>query len=1056
MAEQTFATPFSSLPTRIDLPATDHKIIAWWRDNRIFERSLERTKDGASWVFYEGPPTANGSPGTHHVEARVFKDLFPRYRTMKGYAVPRQAGWDCHGLPVELAVEKELHLLGGKPDIEKYGVAAFNDRCRQSVTRHVDEFEKLTERMGYWIDLDNAYETMSPEYVDSVWWSLKKIFDDGKMSEDFRVTPYCPRCGTALSDHEVAQGYENVKDPSVYVRFPLVEPLAGHADAELLVWTTTPWTLVSNTAVAVHPDVTYVLAKNDKGTFVVAQPLMAAVLGEDAEVLAEVPGRELEGLHYQRPFDLLEIPDAHRVVLAEYVTTSDGTGLVHPAPAFGADDLLVARANDLPVVNPVAGNGHFKDDVPLVGGLFFKDADEPLIMDMKKRGVLYRSQRFEHSYPHCWRCHTPLMYYAQPAWYIRTTSVRDQLLRENEQTNWHPEHIKHGRFGDWLENNIDWALSRSRYWGTPLPLWRCEDEHVTAIGSRKELGALVGQDLSELDPHRPFIDEFTFPCPTCQKTATRVPEVIDAWYDSGAMPFAAIGYPHVPGSEKALESRYPAQYIAEAIDQTRGWFYSLMAVGTLVFDRSPYENVVCLGHIMAEDGRKMSKHLGNILAPIPLMDAHGADALRWFMACSGSPWSPRRVGPGPLDEITRKLLSTYWSTASFFTLYASHVNWSPQDARPVRQRNTLDRWVLGELHALARDVDQKLEAYDTAGTGRVLGDFVDDLSNWYVRRSRQRFWDGDMDALVTLYECLDVLTRLLAPIVPFITEEVWQLVVRPGNASAAESVHLADWPVADVSLMSASLSEEVRFARNAVEAGRAARKASKVRIRQPLAAAFVGLPAGVTLPQALLDDIAEELNVKKLDTLASAGAVVDVEVKPNFRSLGKRFGKQTQGVAKALAALPADDVVTALRSSGSVTVVFEGADVEVNSDEVMISELPRSGWVVESQRGVTIALDTEVTPELEVEGTARDVVRVVQQARRDADLDISDRIALVVTAPSSILDAVRAHQDFVVGETLASFVDLAEITPDGSPDALSGGFMGMVGDVEITVSVSKA
>ncbi|MFI7548087.1 class I tRNA ligase family protein, partial [Actinoplanes sp. NPDC049599] len=473
--------------------------------------------------------------------------------------------------------------------------------------------------------------------------------------------------------------------------------------------------------------------KNDKGTFVVAQPLLAAVLGEDAEVLAEVPGRDLEGLTYQRPFDLLEIPDAHRVVLADYVTTADGTGLVHQAPAFGADDLLVARANDLPVVNPVAGNGHFKDDVPLVGGLFFKDADEPLIMDMKKRGVLYRSQRFEHSYPHCWRCHTPLMYYAQPAWYIRTTTVREQLLRENEQTNWHPEHIKHGRFGDWLENNIDWALSRSRYWGTPLPLWRCagEEEHVTAIGSRKELGALVGKDLSELDPHRPFIDEITFDCPSCGKTATRVPEVIDAWYDSGAMPFAAIGYPHVPGSEKALESRYPAQYIAEAIDQTRGWFYSLMAVGTLVFDRSPYENVVCLGHIMAEDGRKMSKHLGNILAPIPLMDAHGADALRWFMACSGSPWSPRRVGPGPLDEITRKLLSTYWSTASFFTLYASHVNWDPAAAKPVRERNTLDRWVLGELHALARDVDEKLEAYDTAGTGRVLGDFVDDLSNWY-------------------------------------------------------------------------------------------------------------------------------------------------------------------------------------------------------------------------------------------------------------------------------------------------------------------------------------
>jgi len=1051
MAEQTFATPFSSLPTRIDLPATDHKIIAWWQENRIFERSLERTRDGASWVFYEGPPTANGSPGTHHVEARVFKDLFPRYRTMKGYAVPRQAGWDCHGLPVELAVEKELGL-SGKPDIEKVGIAFFNQRCRESVTRHVDEFAKLTQRMGYWIDLDDPYETMSPEYVDSVWWSLKKIFTDGRLSEDFRVTPYCPRCGTALSDHEVAQGYETVKDPSVYVRMPLVEPLAGHADAELLVWTTTPWTLVSNTAVAVHPDVTYVLAKNERGTFVVAQPLAGAVLGEDATVLAELPGRDLEGLHYTRPFDLIEIPDAHRVVLAEYVTTGDGTGLVHQSPAFGADDLAVARANGLPVVNPVAGNGHFKDDVPMVGGKFFKDADEPLIMDLKKRGVLYRSQRFEHSYPHCWRCHTPLMYYAQPAWYIRTTAVRDALLRENEQTNWYPDHIKHGRFGDWLENNIDWALSRTRYWGTPLPLWRCADDHVTAIGSRAELGELTGRDLSDLDPHRPFIDEITFTCTEsgCEQTAHRVPEVIDAWYDSGAMPFAAIGYPHVPGSEKALESRYPAQYICEAIDQTRGWFYSLMAVGTLVFDRSPYENVVCLGHIMAEDGRKMSKHLGNILAPIPLMDTHGADALRWFMACSGSPWSPRRVGPGPLDEIIRKLLATYWSTASFFSLYASHVDWKPQDARPVRERNELDRWVLGELHTLARDVDQKLETYDTAGTGRVLGEFVDDLSNWYVRRSRQRFWDGEMDALATLYECLDVLTRLLAPIVPFITEEVWQSVVRPGNPAAAESVHLADWPTADVSLTSATLSEQVRAARNAVEAGRAARKASKVRVRQPLAAAYVGLPTGVELPQALLDDIAEELNVKALDTLASAGAVVDVEVKPNFRALGKRFGKQTQGVAKALQAMPAEQVVGELRADGVVKVEFDGAGVEITTDEVMVTELPRSGWVVETQRGVTIALDTEVTAELEVEGTARDVVRVVQQARRDADLDISDRIRLTVAAPAEVLAAVRTHEGFVCGETLADTVDLSEAT-----DAADGGFAGTVGDVEIRVQVAR-
>jgi isoleucyl-tRNA synthetase len=1051
MSEKTFETPFTTLPTRIDLPETDRRIIDWWRENNVFERSLERTKEGAPWVFYEGPPTANGSPGTHHVEARVFKDVFPRFRTMKGYSVPRQAGWDCHGLPVELAVEKELHLSGGKPDIEKFGVAAFNERCRESVTRHVGEFEQLTERMGYWIDLEHPYETMSPEYVESVWWSLKKIFTDGRLYEDFRVTPYCPRCGTALSDHEVAQGYETVTDPSVYVRFPLTEPLAGHPDAELLIWTTTPWTLVSNTAVAVHPEVDYVLGRTAEGLFVVAEPLWKTVLGDDAELVATVPGHELAGLRYRRPFDLVDIPDAHRVVLADYVTTSDGTGLVHQAPAFGAEDFAVAKANGLPTVNPVLGNGHFGDDVPLVGGLFFKTADATLIEDMKRRGILFKDLRFEHSYPHCWRCHTPLMYYAQPSWYIRTTELRERMLQENDRINWYPEHIKHGRFGDWLANNVDWALSRSRYWGTPLPLWRCESGHVTPIGSRAELGQLSGRDVAGLDPHRPYIDEITFDCPDCGTTATRVPEVIDAWYDSGSMPFAALGYPHAPGSEEAFARTFPGQFICEAIDQTRGWFYSLLAVNTLVFDRTPYENVVCLGHILADDGRKMSKHLGNILLPIPLMDTHGADALRWFMACSGSPWSPRRVGPGPLEDITRKLLMTYWNTASFFSLYASHATWDPQAAAPPSSRAVLDRWVLGELHTLVREVDDRLENYDTAGAGRLLGDFVDDLSNWYVRRSRQRFWEGEADALATLYECLDVLTRLLAPIVPFITEEVWQKVVRPGDPAAAESVHLADWPVADVSLTGSSLSAEVAVSRAAVEAGRAARKQSKVRVRQPLARAFVGLPPGSTLPQVLLDDIAEELNVKRVSPLESTGELVDVEVKPNFRVLGKRYGKKTQAVASVILAAPAEELVAQLRASGAATVEFEGEPVQLTPEEVVVTELPRSGWVVETQRGVTLALDTAITPDLEVEGLARDVVRVIQQARRDAGFDISDRIRVTVAGPGEVQAAVKEHEAFVAHEVLADGVTVADPAPGSA-----GGFPGVVGRFEITVEVRRA
>jgi isoleucyl-tRNA synthetase len=1039
---------FTALPPKVDLGELDRRIIKWWQANDVFARTLARTADGPSWVFYEGPPTANGTPGTHHVEARVFKDVFPRYKTMKGYSVPRRAGWDCHGLPVELAVEKELGL-SGKPDIEKVGIAEFNARCRESVLRHVDEFEQLTERMGYWIDLSHPYETMSPEYVDSVWWSLKRIHSDGRLVEDFRVAPYCTRDGTTLSDHEVAQGYETVTDPSVYVRFPLREPILGHQGVDLLVWTTTPWTLVSNTAVAAHPEVSYVIARAEQGTFVVAEPLVGRVLGDDVEVLASVPGAELAGLRYRRPFDLVEIPDAHLVVLADYVTTEDGTGLVHQAPAFGAEDLAVCRANGLPLVNPVAPNGRFQDEVPLVGGVFFKDADAMLIEELKRSGLLLRFERFEHSYPHCWRCHTPLIYYAQPSWYIRTTAVRDALLRENERTNWYPEHIKHGRYGDWLKNNIDWALSRSRYWGTPLPLWRCRNNHITAIGSRAELGELAGADLSNLDPHRPYIDEITFGCPECGETATRVPEVIDAWYDSGAMPFASLGYPHVPGSEEAFEKTYPAQYICEAIDQTRGWFYTLMAVGTLVFDRSAYENVICLGHIMAEDGRKMSKHLGNILLPSPLMDTHGADALRWFMACSGSPWAQRRVGPGPLDEIVRKVLMTYWNTASFFSLYASHASWAPETAHVIDRRPILDRWILGEVHALAAAVDERMEHYDTARAGRLLADFVDDLSNWYVRRSRQRFWEGDQDALVTLYECLDIVTRLLAPFVPFITEEVWQQVIRRGNPSAPESVHLATWPQPDTQLIDSNLSTQVATARALAEAGRAARKASSLRIRQPLSRALVGLPAGTVLAQALLDDISDELNVKLMQPLDADSEIIDVQVKPNFRELGKRFAKRTQQVAKAILATDPRTLVRAVRHSGAFHLSVDGEDVAVSADDILVTEVPRTGWVVESQRGVTIALDTDVTPELEAEGIARDVVRVVQQARRDADLDVSDRIALSIAAPDQILAAIRRHQELIAHETLAVSVALM--------DALSEGFPGTVGaGEEILVRVVRA
>ena len=1013
---------YRAVPPQVDLPAMEREILEFWRANDTFAKSLEQTRGGEPWTFYEGPPTANGTPGVHHVEARVFKDVFPRFKTMQGRYVVRKAGWDCHGLPVEIAVEKELGF-SGKGDIEAFGVAEFNAKCRESVLRHVDEFETMTERMGYWVDMSQAYWTMDPGYVESVWWSLKQIFDQGLLVQDHRVAPYCPRCGTGLSDHELAQGYETVVDPSVYVRFPLTGgPYAGRA--ALLVWTTTPWTLVSNTAVAVHPDVTYVTATDGEETLVVAEPLVEAALGEGWTVGDRFSGRDMERWTYQRPFELVDWPageDGHLVVLADYVTVDDGTGLVHQSPAFGAEDLAVCKAYGLPVVNPVRPDGHFEDSVALVGGQFFKSADKALVDDLKARGLLFRHLAYEHSYPHCWRCHTALIYYAQPSWYIRTTAVKEALLAENEHTNWFPDNIKWGRYGDWLHNNIDWALSRSRFWGTPLPVWRCEADptHLTCVGSLAELGTLAGQDLSALDPHRPFVDDVVLTCPRCGAAQRRVPEVIDAWYDSGSMPFAQWGYPHAEDSKDRFEAAFPAQFICEAIDQTRGWFYTLMAVNTMVHGRSSYENVLCLGHILAEDGRKMSKHLGNILEPIPLMDEHGADALRWFMAASGSPWLPRRVGHAALQDVVRKTLLTYWNTASFLTLYGNANDWSPVDtpAPAAADRPLLDRWLLSETQRLAGDVTAAYESFDTQRAGRLLADHVDTLSNWYVRRSRRRFWDGDPSALGTLHEVLEVVTLLLAPMVPFVSERVWQDVVRPVSPDAPESVHLAAWPQVDASLVDDTLAAQVGLVRRVVELGRAARAESKVRNRQPLGRALVGAAGWHDLPDELKRHVADELNVHVFEDLS--GELVDHSAKGNFRALGKRFGKDTPKVAAAIAAADAAALATSLRATGSAAVTVGGALVEVSPDEVVVTETPREGWAVITEGGETVALDLTVTPELRRAGLAREVVRLVQEARKASGFDVTDRVALAWQADGELREALREHAGLVAAEVLA-------------------------------------
>ncbi|GAB3705483.1 isoleucine--tRNA ligase [Mariniluteicoccus flavus] len=1029
---------YRAVPPQVNLPEVEHAILDLWRERDIFAKSLAQTADGDPWTFYEGPPTANGRPGTHHIEARVFKDVFPRFRTMQGRRVDRKAGWDCHGLPVELAVEKELGI-NGKPEIEAYGVEAFNAKCRESVMRHVDAFSELTTRMGYWVNMDEAYWTMDSSYVESEWWALKQIFDRGWLSEDQRVAPYCPRCGTTLSDHELAQGYEDVTDTTAYVRFPLTSgPYAGAAD--LVIWTTTPWTLFSNALVAVGADITYVTATDGESTVVVAEENLPAALGEGWTIQDRFTGAEMVGWEYQRPFDAVEQPGrAWFVVTEDYVAIGEGTGLVHQAMAFGEDDYQSCRRNGVEFVNPIGPDGKFLDAVGLVGGLFFKDADAVALDDLRTRGLLFRAVKHEHAYPHCWRCHTPLMYYAQPSWYIRTTQFKDALLRENEGTNWHPETIQWGRYGDWLKNNVDWALSRSRYWGTPLPIWRndADPSKMVCVGSLAELGSLVGKDLGDLDPHRPYIDDVTFTVDGEPGTYRRVPEVIDAWFDSGSMPFAQWGYPWAEGSEDQFASHFPGDFICEATDQTRGWFYSLMAVSTAVFDQNSYKNVLCLGHILAEDGRKMSKHLGNILEPIPLMDQHGADAVRWFMAAGGSPWMARRVGHNTIQETVRKVLLTYWNTVAFHALYAGTNGWAPSTAPaapPVADRPVLDRWLVSMTHVLTRDVTAALEEFDTQRAGALIQAFVDGLSNWYVRRSRRRFWDGDNSALWTLHESLHVLTRLMAPMTPFLTERVWQDLFLASDPEGPESVHLASWPVADPALIDDELDAAVDLTERLVELGRSARSEAKVKIRQPLRRALIPTAAYARLTDELRAEIAAELNLGAVESFAGAGDLVDHSAKGNFRNLGRRFGKQTPVVAAAIAAADASALAESLRDKGSATVACPDVDpagVEVGPDDVLISERPREGWSVINDQGETIALDLELTPELVAAGLAREVIRFVQETRKTSGFEVSDRIALVWSADGELADAIGVHADLIAGEVLATSMERGDTEGDG-------------------------
>ena len=1003
-------------------------MLARWRERGVFAESIRRREGSPPWGFYEGPPTANGPPGTHHVLARVFKDIFPRYKTMRGFYVERKGGWDCHGLPVELAVEEELGFTR-KDDIERYGIAEFNAICREKVLSHVEDWNRLTERIGFWIDLENAYRTLDNDYIESVWWALKTIHDKGLLYERLKVVPYCPRDETTLSSHELGQPgvYQDVHDPSVYVRFPVTEGRDTiHPGDHLLVWTTTPWTLVSNAAVAVDPDLSYVRARVGEEVLIVAEALLERVLGSAAEVLNSFPGRALEGIGYEPPFPF--IPKraygdrGHTVLLGDFVTAQDGTGLVHTAIAFGEDDFRLGEQYGLNVVNPVRPDGTFDERIGPYAGRWVKDADADLIEDLRARGLVWRSEIYEHSYPHCWRCGTPLLYYAKPSWYIATSQIKERLLAANETINWHPEHVKHGRFGKWLEGNVDWALSRERYWGTPLPVWQCAHEHLRVIGSFAELRELSGVALS--DPHRPFVDEVAFPCPECGGEMRRVPEVIDVWFDSGSMPFAQYHAPH-SGNEH-FEQRFPADFICEALDQTRGWFYSLLAVSTLLFDRSSYRNVVCLGLILDEEGRKMSKSLGNVVQPWDVIDRFGADALRWYFFTSKYPWDGYRFSLDTIGEAVRQFLLPLWNTYKFYVLYAN----ANAGGIVTDERTDLDRWALSRLHATIETVRERMDEFDATGAGRALAAFVEELSNWYVRRSRRRFWDGSWAAFETLHECLVTVAKLLAPFCPFVADEIYD------NLDGAEpSVHLCDFP--EPSRRDLGLEVAMSVVRETVRLGLAARAGLKVR--QPLrAAVIVASGAERDAIERLAPLVREELNVHELRFVSEAGEVEQVELKPNLRRLGPRFAKQMPLVTAAIAGLDPGHAAAALRDGRGVAINVGGHDHELGAEDLLLSMRPLQGYQVEREGSHAVALDLHIDDELRVEGWAREIVHAVQGARRDAGLEVTDRITLTLDGDEALVAAARRHEGYIAGETLATAVGYESTDGSGEPVAIDG------------------
>jgi isoleucyl-tRNA synthetase len=1070
--------PAREVDPRQELPTMELAVLERWRERDVFAQSLRIREGAPRWVFYEGPPTANGRPGSHHVLSRVFKDIYPRFQTMRGYRVDRKGGWDCHGLPVEIAVEEQLGIQH-KSEIEEYGIAAFNAKCRESVFTYLQEWDRLTERIGFWVDLENAYRTLDESYIESVWWALAQIAERGLLYEGHKVVPYCPRCETTLSSHEVALGYSDVVDPSVFLKLPVTD-----GEEKLLVWTTTPWTLPGNVAVAVSPTATYAKVRVDDDYFVVAEARVEPVLGQGSEIVERFSGSELAARYGSYEGPIFAADDREHgslpILTDEFVTTDDGTGIVHLAPAFGEDDYRVAGAAGIfkpddprSLLNPVMPDGTFGPGVRdragrSYEGRFVKDPDltRDLIEDLDARGLLLREESYEHSYPHCWRCDTPLLYYAKSSWYIRTTALREELLTANETVDWHPPHVKHGRFGDWLKNNVDWALSRERYWGTPLPVWRCEGGHVHVVGSFAELSERSGRTLE--DHHRPFVDEIEFPCPhvggekatadaatatgganACGKPMRRVQEVIDVWFDSGAMPFAQHHYPFE--HEEEFETHFPADFICEAQDQTRGWFYSLLAVAALTAVGSPsqvapYRNVVCLGLILDEDGQKMSKSKGNTVEPWQVLDTYGADAFRWYFFTSKQPWDGYRFSAETIGEGVRLFLKQLWSTYYFYVLYAHasagdlraedaiggeaaaiRMGLAGSDGTRGNSNDDLDRWALSRTAGTADLVAQRLDAYDVTTAGRAIADLVDELSNWYVRRSRRRFWDGDPVAFQTLRTCLLAVSKLLAPLCPFIADEVYD-----NLDGTLESVHLCDFPSPEeIGARDEDLEAAMSVARETVRLGLGARGKAKIKVRQPLGEAVVVADGREREAiERLSEVVREELNVRRVRFVAAAEELGGYEVKPNYRTLGPLFGKDMPLVAEAIAALDPGHVVAALREGGAVGISVGGREHTLSAQDLLVTMHAPEGYSVEREGAHAVALDLTIDEDLRREGRAREIVHAVQNARKTAGLQVEDRIELALDGDPVLLDAAQAHRDYLVGETLAVALELETRSSD--------------------------